>query len=121
MVNFDEALVHAYTATLRDSNGKINQTDRNNLRKQLLDALIRDISGVMTSDGIIHEVEHEYWGSVFVELSIKIKDVDYDLNTAVDEYQEKLSKAETRRMEAERRSRERAEKSAAIRASKNLE
>ena len=101
MTKFDNALAEAYKAQLRDSNGKFNQTDRNNLRAVLMDALRDDLGGYMTSDGIVLEVEHEEWGSVYVEVNLKMKDTEYDIVAAVNEHQEKVDKAAAKRKAAE--------------------
>jgi hypothetical protein len=101
MTKFDETLAEAYNAQLRESNGKFNQTDRNNLRAKFMDALLADLGGHMTGDGIVMEVEHEYWGSIYIEVNLKMKDPEYDLDAAVEEYQSKLAKAEEKRKAAE--------------------
>jgi len=92
MLKFHEALANAKTAQLRDSNGKLNQTDRNVLRAAILEALLEDLGGNMTSDGIVLEIEHEYWGSLFGEVTFKFKANDYDLDGAIEEYNEKQAK-----------------------------
>jgi hypothetical protein len=92
MLKFHEALANAKTAQLRDSNGKLNQTDRNTLRAAILNALLEDLGGVMTSDGIVLEIEHEYWGSLLGEVTFKFKSIDFDLDGAVEEYQAKQEK-----------------------------
>ena len=106
MTKFDETLAEAYNAQLRESNGKFNQTDRNNLRAKFMDALLADLGGHMTGDGIVMEVEHEYWGSIYIEVNLKMKDPEYDLDAAVEEHQEKVAKAEARRIVAEAKARE---------------
>ena len=106
MTKFDEMLAEAYKAQLRDSDGKFNQTDRNNLRAQLMGALRDDLGGYMTSDGIVLEVEHEEWGSVYVEVNLKMKDPDYDIEASVAEYQEKVEKAAAKRKAAEAKAKE---------------
>lgn len=120
MSRFQEVLAEAYNAELKDSNGKINQTDRNAFRKVLMDALMEDLGGNMTADGIVLEVEHEYWGSLFAEVSIKLKDTDYDVDAAVEEYQEKVMAAEVKKAEAAKRAAERQVKSDALKAVREL-
>ena len=111
MTKFTEALANAKNAQLRDSAGKVNQTDRNTLRNQLMEALVADLNAVMTVDGAIVEFEHEYWGSLAVEVSIKMKDPNYDIDTASQEYQEKVAKAAAKKADAEAKAAERAAKS----------
>ena len=117
-MNFLKSLEDAYNRTLRESNGKLNQTDRNTLRHDLMEALASDLDAVMTSDGAVIEMQHEEWGMIPVEVSIKIKDPNFDIDTAVDEYQEKLAKAEAKRLEAEHRAAERKLKQDALKASR---
>lgn len=102
-MQFLQLLEESVNAQLRESNGKVNQTDRNNLRAQLMNALAADLDAVMTVDGAILEFEHEYWGSLCVEVNLKMKDPEYDIETAREEYEAKLAKAEARRLEAEKR------------------
>lgn len=111
MTNFEKALAEAKTTQLRDSAGKVNQTDRNALRNRLMDAITADLNAVLTVDGAIVEFEHEYWGSLAVEVSIKMKDPNYDIDTAAAEYQEKVVKAAAKKAEVEAKAAERAAKS----------
>lgn len=117
-MKFMDVLTEAYKAELKDTSGKINQTDRNALRNRLMDALAEDLSAVMTADGAVVEFEHEYWGSLCVEVSLKMKDPNFDLDTAVEEYQEKQDAAEAKKAEAVKRAAERAAKSDALKAAK---
>lgn len=110
MTNFQKALLDAYNFELRDSNGKINQTDRNNLRANLMAALQADIEGIFTVDGLILPFAHIYWGQLNLEISVKMKDPEYDLDTAIEEYEEKMAKAEAKRLEAEKKAIARANK-----------
>lgn len=117
-MKLNELLANSSTVELKDSNGKINQTDRNTLRNALLNALCEDLNGVMTADGIILEFEHEYWGSLCVEVSLKMKDPNFDLDTAVEEYNEKLLAQETKKIEAMKRAAERQAKADATKGTK---
>jgi cell division septum initiation protein DivIVA len=110
MTQFEQVLIDAVNTQLRDSAGKVNQTDRNALRNRLMAALANDLNAVMTVDGAIVEFPHEYWGSLAVEVSVKMKDPNYDTETAHKEYVEKVEKAEAKRLETERKAAERASK-----------
>lgn len=111
MTNFQKALLEAANFELRESNGKINQTDRNNLRAKLMAALQQDLAdAVFTADGLILPFGHEEWGELHLEISIKMKDPEYDMYTARAEYEEKLAKAEAKRIEAEKKAAARAAK-----------
>lgn len=110
MTHFEQVLIDAVNTQLRDSAGKVNQTDRNALRNRLMTALATDLNAVMTTDGAIVEFPHEYWGSLAVEISVKMKDPNYDLETEHKVYLEKVEKAEAKRKESERKAVERATK-----------
>lgn len=118
MSKFQELLNASYNAQLRDSNGKLNQTDRNTLRNQLMQVLADDLNATVTVDGAIIEFEHEYWGSLAVEISVKMKDPNYDADAARDEYVAKQEAAEAKRVEAAKRAAERKVKSEALKASR---
>lgn len=120
MSKFQELLTEAYKSELRDSNGKLNQTDRNTLRNELMEALAEDLNAVMTVDGAIVEFEHEYWGSLAVEVSVKMKDPNYDTEAAADEYAEKVAAAEAKKAEVLKRAAERQAKSEALKAAREL-
>lgn len=117
-MKFLESLVDAKSAELKDSNGKINQTDRNALRNTLLDALRYDLNAVMTADGAVIEFEHEYWGSLCVEVSLKMKDPEYDIVEAEEEYIHKQEAAELKKALAQKRSDERSSKAEALKSVK---
>lgn len=114
MTKFAQALAEAKTAQLRDSNGKVNQGDRNALRSVLLTALIEDLGATITADGAIVEFEHDYWGSLAVEVSFKMKDPNFDIDTAHQEYIEKVEKARVREQEKLIKAQEREAKAAAL-------
>ena len=114
MTKFAQALADAKTAQLRDSNGKVNQSDRNALRAKLVAALVEDLEGVMTSEGPVVGFEHEYWGQLFVEVPLKMKDADFDIETAHQEYVDKVEKAEARSAEKLAKAQEREVKAAAL-------
>ena len=118
MTNFEKALADAKIVELRDSNGKLNQTDRNQLRNRLLDALVADLNAVLTADGAIVEFEHDYWGSLAVEVSLKMKDPNYDVDTAKEEYENKVAKAEAKKEQAAAKAAERQAKADALKAAK---
>ena len=102
-----EQLELAFNAPLRDSEGKLNQTDRNALRAVLLNALCEDLGATMTADGAVLSFEHDYWGSLCVEVSLKMKDPEYDVEAAAQEHLNKLRAAEEKRIEAMKKAAER--------------
>ena len=114
MTNFTNALLEARNAELKDSNDKVNQTDRNALRNALMAALTKDLNAISTIDGAIVEFKHEYWGTLCVEVSLKMKDPNFDLVTAEAEYIEKQKKALAKKADAEAKAAERKIKADAL-------
>lgn len=118
MKHFTDALILAATTELKDANNKLNQTDRNRLRANLMvaiwadiqeafDAYIPNARAVMTSDGIQNEFPHDEWGHLCVELNLKMKDPEFDLETAAQEYLDKTERAEQKKVEAAKKAAER--------------
>lgn len=101
MEKFKQALQDAHNAELKDNNGKIQQTQRNQLRARLLQALAEDLQAVMTVEGPVIEFEHEYWGSLFLDVNLTFRTPDeaYDLDVAHEQYLEKVA-AENAKLEA---------------------
>ena len=117
-MKFTEVLTEAYLTPLKESNGKINQTDRNALRNELLHALASDLDATMTSEGAVVSFAHEYWGELCVEITLKMKDPNFDLPTAEQEYVDKLNEQEDKKLESAKRAAERLAKSEATKRAK---
>lgn len=120
MSKLNKAIELAFTAKLKESNGKLNQTDRNALRQTLLDALAEDLGAVMTVEGLVVEIPHEEWGTVFAEVNIKMKDTDFDIIEATAAYATKLADRTAKEKEKEAKAAERAAKDKAIKDSKEI-
>jgi hypothetical protein len=73
------------------SGDKINQTERNSFKSEVLASLLSDLASVgsvtRTSDGIVLEVENDELGVVYLEFDVKVKDTTFDLAEAANEYQ----------------------------------
>lgn len=85
------------------NNDKIKQTDRNNLKKQFLDSLLEDLkdNGLTvnrTNDGIVLTVESKN-DTVYITIDGVVKNLDYDLNFEIDEYELKTEKQAERERE----------------------
>jgi hypothetical protein len=102
------------------SGDKINQTERNATKSAALEAITTDLfaaglTAVRTSDGIVIEIENDDLGSIFFELDIKVKGSDFDITSAVAEYQDKVAAAAERITAAAKRKEQRiAEKAAKV-------
>lgn len=95
--NFEKLMEDINKRELPVKDDKIAQTYRNQLRSELMNALCEDFDGTRTVDGIILEIPNEIEGAVFVELNVKIKGFDYDVEEAAQIYQEKLDRKEERK------------------------
>lgn len=86
------------------ANDKIKQTERNLLKSQLLDSIFQDLEAdgfevSRTGDGVILTLEPKNT-TVYVAVDVVVKNLDYDLTTAINEYDLKMEKQAER--EAER-------------------
>ena len=100
------------------SGEKINQTERNAFKAQVLESLATDLfsagmTAVRTSDGIVLEIENDELGSIYLELDVKVKNTDFDLDEAVTDYQGKLTAAADRIAQVAKRKAERLAKKSA--------
>ena len=99
------------------SGDKINQTERNSFKSEVLASLLSDLASVgsvsRTSDGIVLEVANDELGVIHLEFDVKVKDVNFDLSEAVNEYETKVAAAAERVASAAKRKEQRiAEKAA---------
>ena len=95
MKNLQNVLATLENATLKLSGEKLNQTQRNEFKASLQSALLTDLIGLglqatLTSDGIVLMVENGA-SNIYIGFETTIKNLDYDLQSSVDEYTEKQS------------------------------
>lgn len=93
MKNLQNVLATLENATLKLSGEKLNQTQRNEFKASLQSALLTDLIGLglqatLTSDGIVLMVENGA-SNIYIGFETTIKNLDYDLQSSVDEYTEK--------------------------------
>jgi hypothetical protein len=94
MKNLQNVLATLENATLKLSGEKLNQTQRNEFKANLQNALLSDLTSLglqatLTSDGIVVMVENEV-SNLYINFETTIKNLDFDLDSAKQEYQEKL-------------------------------
>ena len=70
----------------------IKQSERNKLRKDLMDAFCeflaeKDVNAFMTNDGIIINVENETIGEINMEVKLTLKSLDYDLDEELEKFE----------------------------------
>lgn len=90
--NYEEFCARIYNREIPIKDEKIAQTFRNSLRQEIMNAICADFQGTRTIDGIILEIPNEIEGVIFVELNVKFKGFDYDIEEAQAIYKEKLEK-----------------------------
>jgi len=87
--------VRAHDFSLTKERRQISQAQRNALRDKLIKMAYQifaeeyEIEGVQTSDGYMLEVQSDQLGVVVVELALKIKNLDYDIFEAMDDFYRK--------------------------------
>ena len=93
------------------SGDKINQTERNSFKSEVLASLLSDLASVgivsRTADGIVLEVENDELGVIYLEFDVKVKDTSFDLQDAVIDYQAKVAAAAERVTAAAKRKEQR--------------
>ena len=97
------------------SGEKINQTERNAFKSEVLAALVADLQGVggiyRTNDGVILEVSNDELGVIHLEFDVKVKNTDFDVTAASQEYMDTITARVERVQEAAKRKAERLAKS----------
>ena len=103
------------SATIKVSNDKINQTERNKMKidfMQSLTELFAD-AGVevsQTKEGLVLQIENKDQ-NIFIQLDASIKNLDFDLSSAIDEYESTLlDRAERQKALVQKREKALAEK-----------
>jgi hypothetical protein len=116
MLNLKEFVAVVQSLELKSAGNKINQIQRNQLKENSLVALANDLSDLnvfRTNDGIIVEIANDELGAIHLEIDIKVKNLDFDLDSAVAEREQTLAnRAERAQKAAERKAKVAAEKAA---------
>jgi hypothetical protein len=94
---------------------KINQVERNSFKNEILSALVNDLQGIggiyRTLDGVVLEVSNDELGVIHLEFDVKVKNTDYDVTEAHNEYMTAITARVERVQEAAKRKVERLAKS----------
>ena len=105
--------IYNYDYTLTESGKSIAQKERNELKYNLTEViadLLQD-NGVdfitRTSEGYILELQHQEFGVIPVELNIKVKNLDFDVAAAEEDW---AIRVEERKAKEERKQRDAAAK-----------
>jgi hypothetical protein len=111
MKNLQSVIAAIKEKVFKMSGDKINQTERNSFKSEVLASLLSDLEAVgsvsRTADGIVLEVENDELGVMYLEFDVKVKDTSFDLNEAVADYQSKITAATERVQAAAKRKEQR--------------
>ena len=92
-------------ANPRLANGKIHQSDRNNLRLEAVNDLLKLLNSCdgfeagLVSEGIAINVQNEELGNINFVIDVKMKNLDYDFDFEVDDYAKVLALKEEKAKE----------------------
>ena len=92
--------VYGFDYKLTASGKAITQKQRNELKYNLTREVVAVLmnSGLpyitQTADGFILEIQHEELGVIPIELNLKVKNIDYDIGAAEEEWQMKVKERE---------------------------
>ena len=115
MKNIQSIVAAAKGKVFKLSGEKINQTERNSFKNELLAALVSDLEGIggiyRTNDGVILEVSNDELGVIHLEFDVKIKNTDFDVTEAHNEYMNTITARVERVQDAAKRKAERLAKS----------
>jgi hypothetical protein len=98
--NLQNVLATLENATLKLSSDKLNQTQRNEFKAMLTNALIEDLKALgvdthATKEGVVVLVENQT-SNVYINFDTTIKNLDFDLDGAKQEYAESVEAKLTR-------------------------
>lgn len=98
----------------KTANDKINQTERNELKRDLLNCLKEDFEkngfqATLTNDGVVLTIESER-DTLFIAIDPVVKNLDYDLDFEKSEYDLKIAKQLEREAIRKKRAEQRAKK-----------
>lgn len=102
---------------MKDLNGETiwSQTERNKTRNEIIEAILNDIDEAIlnskladkgleigrTNDGASINIPNKYWGSFVCSIVPKMHGLDYDLEDAVSEYNQKQEEKAIKRKKKE--------------------
>ena len=106
MENLQEK-INKKSLRLSTNKTKLHQTDAKELKDLLHDLFSQKLSELdyiitPVENGFVIEVEHEEYGSIPVEAKFIIKPLDFDVESASEQHQEKIRNAAKRLAEKER-------------------
>lgn len=116
MKNIQSVVAATKAKVFKLTGDKINQTERNSFKNELLAALVSDLEGIggiyRTTDGVVLEISNDELGVIHLEFDVKVKNTDYDVTEAHNEYMNTITARVERVQEAAKRKAERLAKKA---------
>jgi hypothetical protein len=116
MKNIQSVVAATKAKVFKLTGDKINQTERNSFKNELLAALVNDLEGIggiyRTTDGVVLEISNDELGVIHLEFDVKVKNTDYDVTEAHNEYMNTITARVERVQEAAKRKAERLAKKA---------
>ena len=95
MKNMKNFIASVKSLALKESGSKINQIQRNALKSEALYAIFSDLNGgteiVRTLNGLVLVVPNDELGEVYLEIDLKVKNLDFDVEQATTEYSQTLA------------------------------
>jgi hypothetical protein len=88
--------IRNFDYTLTSSSLAITQKERNELKYNLTEAIVDVLKEngleniTRTTDGYILELPHDEFGAIFVELNLKVKNFDFDILAAEEDWKLKI-------------------------------
>lgn len=115
MTKLKDLVSRLESVRFKTANDKINQTERNNLKKDFNDSLASDLADMgftvaLTNDGVVLTIESEK-DTVYIAVDGVVKNLDYDLEFEISEYELKVAKQVERELIRQERAKQRANKS----------
>lgn len=111
MKNIQSVVAAVKGKVFKLSGEKINQTERNAFKNEILAALVSDLQGVggiyRTTDGVVLEVSNDELGVIHLEFDVKVKNTDFDVTEAHNEYMSAITARVERVQDAAKRKAER--------------
>ena len=104
----EKLITQLTSAKLRETKaGRLHQTDTREWKNHLHELMAEHIEQLdfdvhMVQNGMLIEVPHDEYGSIVVEAKFVVKQTDYDIMAAVDQYEEKKRAAAERRAKRQR-------------------
>lgn len=108
MENLQNVIASLENAEIKLSGEKVNQTQRNEFKGEIQKALLSDLislglQATLTSEGIVLMIENDKT-NLFVNIEATIKNLDFDLESAKQEFAEKqMAKLEREKSLKEKR------------------